>query len=201
MFSDIYPEWTGTYDYSLGLMPILNQAAFYANVSDFWGHNDWDMLEVGNGNLTFEENRSHFALWAALKSPLIIGTKLDSIRPDVLKIFKSKEIIAFNQDPVYGKGVIPYKWDGVGNATHPADYWTGNSVKGIHAFLLNTMDHEKPMTVSFAELPGLKGKKSQPYLVHDMWSGKDLGIFRGSFTIKVKKHDTAALRITKADGN
>lgn len=41
---------------------------------DFWGHNDPDMLEVGNGNLTIEENRAHFALWAIMKSPLIIGT-------------------------------------------------------------------------------------------------------------------------------
>lgn len=41
---------------------------------DFWGHNDPDMLEVGNGNLTLAENRAHFALWAAMKSPLIIGT-------------------------------------------------------------------------------------------------------------------------------
>jgi hypothetical protein len=32
------------------------------------------MLEIGNGNLTLAENRAHFALWAAMKSPLIIGT-------------------------------------------------------------------------------------------------------------------------------
>ncbi|KAH6645439.1 glycoside hydrolase superfamily [Truncatella angustata] len=200
MFSDIYPSWTGSYEYSQALMPILNQAAFYANVSDFWGHNDWDMLEVGNGNLTIEENRSHFVLWAALKSPLIIGTKLDSIQDEVLTIFKNKEIIAFNQDPVYGKGVVPYKWDGVGNATHPANYWAGNSVRGVHTFMLNTKEVEEPLTAIFAEIPGLKDQKSQPYLVHDMWSGKDLGIFKGSFTTKVKRHDTAALRITKADG-
>jgi alpha-galactosidase len=44
------------------------------NSADFWGYPDPDMLEVGNGNLTMEENRAHFALWAAMKSPLIIGT-------------------------------------------------------------------------------------------------------------------------------
>lgn len=32
------------------------------------------MLEVGNGDLTVQENRAHFALWAIMKSPLIIGT-------------------------------------------------------------------------------------------------------------------------------
>jgi alpha-galactosidase len=200
MFSDIYPAWTGAYQWSLGLMPILNLAAFYANVSDFWGHSDWDMLEVGNGNLTYEENRSHFALWAALKSPLIIGTKLDTITQPVLEILSNKELIAFNQDPVYGAGVIPYKWDGVGNDTHPANYWTGSSIKGIHVFLLNTLDKATTITAKFSELPALKHKKPRGYLVHDMWTGKDLGIFRDSFSIRVKAHDTASLRITETNG-
>lgn len=34
------------------------------------------LVIVGNGALTFEENRSHFALWAAMKSPLLIGTSV-----------------------------------------------------------------------------------------------------------------------------
>ena len=200
MFSDIYPAWTGTYEWSLGLMPILNQAAFYANVTNFWGHNDWDMLEVGNGNLTYEENRSHFALWAALKSPLIIGTKLDTISKPTLDILSNKALIAFNQDPVYGRGIIPYMWDGVGNDTHPANYWTGNSVKGIHVFLLNTLSKNTTMKVKFSDLPGLKKKNGRKYLVHDMWTGKAMGNFKDSFSVNVKTHDTAALRITEIDG-
>lgn len=200
MFSDIYPAWTGAYEYSQALMPILNQAAFYWDVPDFWGHNDWDMLEVGNGNLTYEENRSHFALWAALKSPLIIGTKLDTISDEVLAILKNEELIAFNQDPVYGKGVMPYLWDGVSNDTHPANYWAGSSVEGMHVFVLNTMDEKEDMKVVFGDVPGLKCKKSQSFLVHDMWTGKDLGVYKGSVTVEVKRHDTAALRITAADG-
>jgi alpha-galactosidase len=44
------------------------------NYVGFWGHPDPDMLEVGNGDLTAAENRAHFALWAIMKSPLIIGT-------------------------------------------------------------------------------------------------------------------------------
>jgi alpha-galactosidase len=200
MFSDIWPDWTGSHEYSQALMPILNQAAFYWNVSGFWGRNDWDMLEVGNGNLTHEENRSHFALWAALKSPLIIGTKLDAISDDVLSILKNEELIAFNQDPVYGKGAMPYLWDGVSNSTHPANYWAGNSLKGVHVFVLNTMEHEMDMEVVFADLPGLRRKKSQSFLVHDMWTGRDMGVFKDVVMVMVNRHDTAALRITKVDG-
>lgn len=53
---------------------IANENSFYMNYVDFWAHPDPDMLEVGNGNLTLAENRAHFALWAMMKSPLIIGT-------------------------------------------------------------------------------------------------------------------------------
>ena len=31
-------------------------------------------LEVGNGQLSLEEQRTHFNLWALSKSPLLIGT-------------------------------------------------------------------------------------------------------------------------------
>lgn len=61
------------------------------------------MLEVCNGNLAYEENRSHFALWAALESPLIIGTNLDIVSDERLAILKNEELIGFNQDPVYGR--------------------------------------------------------------------------------------------------
>ena len=37
------------------------------------GWNDPDMLEVGNGGLTHEEEKTHFAMWALAKAPLIIG--------------------------------------------------------------------------------------------------------------------------------
>lgn len=51
------------------------------NYVDFWGRPDPDMLEVGNGNLTLEENRSHFAFWAVMKAPLVIGTSVGLTRP------------------------------------------------------------------------------------------------------------------------
>lgn len=40
------------------------------------GWNDPDMLEVGNGGMTFDEYYAHFALWCILKAPLIIGCSL-----------------------------------------------------------------------------------------------------------------------------
>lgn len=57
------------------------------------------MLEVGNGGLTLEEEKSHFALWAMSKAPLIIGCDLTTVSPESLAVLKNTEIIAINQDP------------------------------------------------------------------------------------------------------
>lgn len=56
------------------IVAIANMNTFMMNYVGFWGRTDPDMLEVGNGDLTMEENRAHFALWAIMKSPLMLGT-------------------------------------------------------------------------------------------------------------------------------
>lgn len=66
--------------------------------------------KVGNGILTLEESRSHFALWAALKSPLLISTPLENLTSDELAILKNRHLIAFNQDAEVGEPAVPYKW-------------------------------------------------------------------------------------------
>jgi len=60
--------------------------------------NDPDMLEIGNGNLTIIESRSHFALWCFVKAPLILGNDLTNMSPEVLAIISNKNLIAVNQD-------------------------------------------------------------------------------------------------------
>lgn len=57
------------------------------------------MLEIGNGGLTIEEERTHFALWSFAKAPLIIGCDLNTVRLESLEILKNKGIIGVNQDP------------------------------------------------------------------------------------------------------
>ncbi len=42
---------------------------------NFFAHNDMDMMEIGNGNLTIQEERTHFAVWAFMKSPILLGTE------------------------------------------------------------------------------------------------------------------------------
>lgn len=63
------------------------------------------MLEVGvhdgdgNYGLSINEEKTHFALWAFAKAPLIIGANLNDVRQESLDILKNSGLIAVNQDP------------------------------------------------------------------------------------------------------
>ena len=62
------------------------------------GHwNDFDMMEVGNG-MTDAEDRSHFAMWSMLASPLIMGNDLRIASIETINTLANKEVIAVNQD-------------------------------------------------------------------------------------------------------
>ncbi|MGN0398875.1 MAG: rhodanese-like domain-containing protein [Blautia sp.] len=63
------------------------------------GHvNDLDMMQIGNG-LSPEEEKTHFAMWCMMSTPLMLGCDLTKISPETLEIVKNKELIAINQDP------------------------------------------------------------------------------------------------------
>lgn len=63
--------------------------------------NDPDMLEVGNGKLTENQNIAHFSLWCMMNAPLVLGNDLRKIPQSVLKIVTKKEMIDINQDAEY----------------------------------------------------------------------------------------------------
>lgn len=99
---DIKPFWASV----VGIYEINVKLAKYAGPG---GWNDPDMLEVGNGDLTEEENRSHFSLWCMMAAPLILGNDLRSFvkadgTPDLddptLKILTNRDLLAIDQDPL-----------------------------------------------------------------------------------------------------
>jgi len=177
------------------ILEILNQNSFYMNHVDFWGHSDPDMLEVGNGDLTAEENRSHFALWAAMKSPLLIGTDLTRISSDNVAILKNQYLLAFNQDNQYGAPAAPYKWganpDWTFNASYPAQYWSGRFQQGTLVLILNLDNSTTQMTADWNEVPGLTAGAA--YQVTEAWSGTALGCLTGGLHVQIPAHDTAVL--------
>lgn len=57
------------------------------------------MLEVGNGGMSDDEYKTHFSMWAAIKSPLIMGNKLDQLTPADYAILTNAAVLAISQDP------------------------------------------------------------------------------------------------------
>lgn len=55
--------------------------------------------EVGNGGLTDDEAVSHFSLWAALKSPLLMTNVMSTIDAATLSIQQNTPVLAVSQDP------------------------------------------------------------------------------------------------------
>lgn len=53
---------------------------------------DPDMLQIDNGGLTHVQEQSHFALWAVVKAPLLIGNDLTNISPEALEILSNEEV-------------------------------------------------------------------------------------------------------------
>ncbi|XP_020209605.1 alpha-galactosidase 3-like [Cajanus cajan] len=82
-----------------------------ADLNDKWaayagpgGWNDPDMLEVGNGGMTYQEYRAHFSIWALAKAPLLIGCDVRNLTAETLEILSNKEVIAINQDSLGVQG-------------------------------------------------------------------------------------------------
>ena len=97
---DIQPNWVSV----VGIYEVNVRLDKYARPGAF---NDPDMLEVGNGNLTYDENKSHFTLWSMMAAPLILGNDVRAfIKEDgtvdkdnkVLQILTNKDVIAIDQD-------------------------------------------------------------------------------------------------------
>ncbi len=168
------------------------------NGIDFWGHNDADMLEVGNG-LTAAESRSHFAFWAAMKSPLIIGTNLSALSRPNVEILRNPYLLAFHQDIFHGAPAKPYKWginpDWTFNATNPAEFWSGQSSNGTLVLMLNTLLTSRKMTADFGEIPGLL--ETERYEVTDVWTGENLGCVSKGVTVELHSYDTSALLVQR----
>ena len=105
--NDIRPSWKSV----LSNAQLTNTWAPNARPGHY---NDADELEIGNGHLTLAEQRSHFALWCLMKSPLIIGTDVRTLSPASLGILQNKRLIAVNQDALAAQGTLRVAFDSSG---------------------------------------------------------------------------------------
>ena len=100
---DVGNSWRTTGDISdswNSMITIIDTNNRWADYAGPGGWNDPDMLEVGNGGMTFEEYKVHFGLWALSKAPLLVGCDVTTMTEETKSILLNPEIIAVNQDPL-----------------------------------------------------------------------------------------------------
>ncbi|KAF2303379.1 hypothetical protein GH714_017650 [Hevea brasiliensis] len=168
-----YPaKWAGQYGNAWrttgDIKDTWESVTSIADENNRWGRyagpgrwNDPDMLEVGNGEMTLEEYRSHFSIWALMKAPLLIGCDVRSASRQTLRILGNKEVIDVNQDPLGVQGRKIRSKAGL-------EIWAGPlSRKRVVVVLLNRSGSRAPISVGWREV-GLS--PYSPVIVRDLWA-------------------------------
>jgi len=151
------------------------------------GHyNDPDMLEVGVGSLTEDENKAHFSMWAMMAAPLIAGNDVRSMSASVKAILTNAEVIAVDQDAL-GKQGKPI------STSTTLEVWS-KQLSGTNRYavaLLNRTESAATINVTWSSL-GLTGAAT----VRDLWSHTDLGSMPTGYSASVPKHGVVMLTVS-----
>ncbi|KAF9202735.1 hypothetical protein BGZ49_007136 [Haplosporangium sp. Z 27] len=161
--------------------------------------NDPDFIITGdNEGLTLDEQKSQFALWTIMASPLILSTDVLQLTPEQVDYLTNKEIVAINQDPLGIQGRLAWRSEQSDVLVKPLQ---DSSIRA--AAVLNKKNIASNITVTFARL----GYTSQPpvegcnYLVRELFSRTErsytvLNPRNDSIIAELNSHATALYRIT-----
>ena len=170
----------------IGFTKILDQQVDLEPYAGPGHWNDPDMLEVGNGELTYEENKAHFSLWCILAAPLMLGNDIRDVTPEVHAILTNGEVIAVNQDPL-GRQGRKVRDDG------DLEVWSKELADGSRAVVLfNRSGGEAEIAFTWPEI-GLPEHLSLK--VRDLWEHEDQGSFEGSYSARVPSHGVVMLTV------
>jgi alpha-galactosidase len=179
---DCSKSWGG-----MGVVHIIDLMADLYPFSGPGHFNDPDMLEVGNGGLTLEENRSHFSLWALFAAPLMAGNDLAAMTPEIRDILTNREVIAVDQDALGMQGRRVR--DSGAN-----EVWMKQLSDGSRAVILfNRGSEEAPIAVAWEEIGLFPAANAR---VRDLWKKTDVGVLAGRYEAKVVPHGVVMVKIT-----
>ncbi|TIC24928.1 hypothetical protein E3Q10_03650 [Wallemia mellicola] len=181
--------------YHCSITNILEKSVSLGQKSFSGAWNDLDGLEVGVGNLTATQSRSHFTMWAFMKSPLMIGANLETIDDESLEILKNKAVIDVNQDAGGDAAFRVWKRE-VGDGD--VQLWLAELSDDNYAIaVLNTSSNEQTTDVQFDELfRGIdfkSGEREATWNITDLWQkdgenwGLNLGSVSGAIETRKKK--------------
>ncbi len=167
---------------------LLDQQAGLETFARRGYYNDPDMLEVGNGGLTQDENVAHFSLWSLLSSPLLLGNDLRSVSAATLGVLRNADVIAVNQD-----------WGGSQGRrvtdNGDTEVWAKPMSDGSVATVLFNRGGSATTVATTAAALGLGGSTS--YTTRNLWTAAT-GTTTGAVSATVAAHGVAMFRVTRA---
>ncbi len=199
---DIYPCFDCEYKHpenwsSWGFMKIIEMRKDIRQFSgpDHW--NDFDMLEVGNG-MTPSEDRAHFTMWSMVASPLIAGNDFRKMSKETLSILTNKDIIAVNQDKLGIQGFRYSSEDGIETWVKPLSdgNWAVTFLNRNETAKKINFDWKAHKIVDEINKLEADFAKNQ-YSLKNLWTGKEAGNTKKTFTAEIPSHDVVTLKLTK----
>ena len=176
---------------SLGVLEIADKQAGLRRHAGPGHWNDPDMMEVGNLP-ELAQNRSHFAMWAMLAAPLIAGTDVTGMSPQIAAVLTNPGIIAINQDKLGLQGFTWFKSAELDVWVRPlsGDRWAIAIVNRSAAARAHTIDWRREslgddLNQRFARI----GERH--YRLIDAWSGKATGDTAQPLTVRLAPFDNA----------
>jgi alpha-galactosidase len=152
------------------------------------GHwNDPDMLEVGNGGLSVEEERSHFSLWCMLAAPLMAGNDLRSMSAETRAILTNKEVLGIDQDPLGRQASAVSVQNDLEVFVKPLQ--GGDTA----VCLFNRGDQPKKLDFAWKEYKIGGGLR-----LRDLWKHQDAGTTDAPYRATIGRHEVIVLRLSKA---
>jgi len=144
---------------------------------------DADLLMVGNSGMTFDEQATHFAAWAMLKSALMVSTDVAALSNELVAVLQNKDLIAINQDSAVKPVTLRQRWSG------DRDLWAGDLANGDMAVLVVDLSNTaRTLSLQLSELDIASAS------IKDLWTGKTVS--EASLSKQVKAHGSLAIRLS-----
>ncbi|KTT72778.1 NPCBM/NEW2 domain-containing protein [Sphingomonas sanguinis] len=151
--------------------------------------NDPDMLFVGSGEFDanhMTEARSHFAMWAMMNAPLLIGFDLRKANAEQIALLGNRAIIALNQDAGGNQAVPAYLSDDV-------QIFVKSLANGDKAVAILNRTAAPVQPVLTTDHLKLRGEVE----LTDLWTGAK-SHFSGETKLTLAPHQTLIYRVTGA---
>lgn len=194
--ADIRDCYQCTFDWGgLGVLDIIDKQVDLFEYAGPGHWNDPDMLEVGNGGMTSDENKTHFSMWAMLAAPLMAGNDLRNLDKATAEILMNEEVIAIDQD---SDGHQARKFMDMGEY----EIWAKPLSNGEVAVCFLNRTNEtwklsydwKKQTIYFAKDINIQ---RNVYTVKDLWQHKIIGNTNEKLVKEIPSHGCLLVRLTR----